>query len=68
MLGNVNRSIDGIYHVIDAKHVSRYLGAFSCRFDRRYQLANLAPASSTPRQTLDRCRTARLLTLHESCM
>ena len=28
---------------IDAKHVPRYPGAFSYRFDRRYQLAELVP-------------------------
>ena len=43
MLGNVKRSIDGTYHAIDAKHVPRYLGAFSYRFNRRYQLADLVP-------------------------
>ena len=58
MLGNVKRSIDGTYHAIDAKHVPLYLGAFSYRFNRRYQLTDLVPASCMPRQILHRCRAA----------
>ena len=43
MLGNVKQSIDGTYHAIDAKHLSRCLAEFSYRFSRRCKLADLAP-------------------------
>ena len=67
MLGNLKRPIDGAYHAIDAKHVPRYLGAFSYRFDRRYQLADLVPclvhaSANTPPMP------CRLLELAESCV
>ena len=67
MLGNVKRSIDGTYHAIDAKHVPRYLAAFSYRFNRRYQLADLVPrlvyaSANTPPMP------CRLLKLDESCV
>ncbi len=41
MLGNVKRAIHGTYHAISAKHLPRYLGEFSYRFNRRYRLEEM---------------------------
>ena len=39
MIGNVKRSIHGTYHSISSKHLPRYLGEFSFRFNNRFQMA-----------------------------
>lgn len=41
MLGNVKNALHGTYHAIAAKHLPRYLAAFTYRFNRRYDLAGM---------------------------
>jgi transposase-like protein len=42
VLGNLKTSLGGAYHSFDfAKYASRYLAAFTYRFNRRFQLATL---------------------------
>ncbi|HHH52452.1 MAG TPA: IS1595 family transposase [Bacteroidetes bacterium] len=41
MIGNVKRSIHGTYHSISSKHLPRYLGEFSFRFNNRFQMASM---------------------------
>lgn len=43
VLGNVKRSLDGVCHRIDTKHLPRYLAEFSHSCNRRYELAALVP-------------------------
>ena len=43
MIGNVKRSINGTYHAIDHKHLSRYLAEFCYRFNRRFVLEDMVP-------------------------
>jgi hypothetical protein len=43
MIGNVKRSIDGTYHAINHKHLSRYLAEFCYRLDRRFVLEDMLP-------------------------
>ncbi len=38
MLGNVKNSLRGTYHAVHSRHLGRYLGAFSWRFNRRFEL------------------------------
>jgi hypothetical protein len=38
MIGNVKRSINGVYHAINHKHLPRYLAEFCYRFNRRFVL------------------------------
>ncbi len=42
-IGNVKRSINGAYHVINVKHLPRYLAEFCYRFNRRLKLENMLP-------------------------
>ena len=42
-LGNIKAAIVGTYRAIDQKHVSRCLGAFEYRFNRRYDLGAMMP-------------------------
>ena len=55
VLGNLKTSLRGTYHAFRfSKYAARYLGAFACRFNRRFDLATL------PQLLLDaavRCRT-----------
>ena len=38
MLGNVKNALHGTYHAVRSMHLGRYLGAFSYRFNRRFEL------------------------------
>ena len=41
ILGNIKRSLHGTYHHVSSKHLPRYLGEFSYRFNRRFSLREL---------------------------
>ena len=41
MLGNVKKVLHGTYHAVREKHLGRYLGAFSYRFNRRFELGSM---------------------------
>ena len=41
MLGNVKNSLRGTYHAVRSRHLGRYLGAFSWRFNRRFELERM---------------------------
>jgi hypothetical protein len=42
VLGNLKTSLAGSYHAVDfGKYAARYLAAFACRFNRRFDLATL---------------------------
>ena len=43
LLGNVQRAIDETGHACKARYAGRYLSEFAYRFNRRYELADLAP-------------------------
>ena len=55
MLGNVKKALHAAYHAVRKKHVGRYLGAFSYRFNRRLVLGEMIE-----RQAYVACRTAPL--------
>ena len=55
MLGNVKKALHGTYHAVGKKHVGRYLGAFSYRFNRRFVLGDMIG-----RLAYVACRTAPL--------
>lgn len=42
-IGNVNRSMNGVYHAINPKHLPRYLAEFCYRFNRRFKLEEMLP-------------------------
>ena len=66
VLGNVKNAMKGTYHPASAKHLSRYLGEFCYRFNRRFDLAAMLP-----RLARGAVRTPpmphRLLVLAEPC-
>ena len=43
MIGNVKNAITGTYHVINSKHLPRYLTEFCYRHNRRFQLEAMVP-------------------------
>jgi len=43
LLGEVKRTIDGAHHNSEARNAGRYLAESAYRFNRRYELADLAP-------------------------
>jgi transposase-like protein len=55
MLGNVKNALHGTYHAVRKKHLGRYLGAFSYRFNRRFELGGMIE-----RLAYVACRTAPL--------
>jgi transposase-like protein len=55
MLGNVKTALHGTYHALGGRHVGRYLGAFSYRFNRRFELDRMIE-----RLAYVACRTAPL--------
>jgi transposase-like protein len=55
MLGNVKNALHGTYHAVRGKHLGRYLGAFSYRFNRRFALDQMVD-----RLAYVACRTAPL--------
>lgn len=55
MLGNVKNALHGTYHAVRKKHLGRYLGAFSYRFNRRFELGSMIE-----RLAYVACRTAPL--------
>jgi len=55
MLGNVKNALHGTYHAVRGKHLGRYLGAFSYRFNRRFELGSMIE-----RLAYVACRTAPL--------
>jgi ISXO2-like transposase domain len=54
-LGNIKAAIVGTYRAVDEKHVPRYLAEFEYRFNRRYDLAKMIPASRSSPQQPPRC-------------
>ena len=65
MIGNVKKSINGAYYVINHKHLSRYLAEFCNRFNRRLALENMLPrfcyvAARTPSMPMRLLRLAEL--------
>jgi len=44
IIGNVKNAIRGTYHGVSQKHLSRYLGEFSFRFNHRFRLELMVPA------------------------
>lgn len=44
IIGNVKNAIRGTYHGVSKKHLSRYLGEFSFRFNHRFRLELMVPA------------------------
>lgn len=55
MLGNVKNALHGTYHAVRSKHLGRFLGAFSYRFNRRFELDRMVE-----RFAYIACRTAPL--------
>jgi len=55
MLGNVKKALHGTCHAVREKHIGRYLGAFSYRFNRRFVLGSMIE-----RLAYVACRTAPL--------
>jgi hypothetical protein len=51
MLGNVKNALRGIYHAVHSRHLGRYLGAFSWRFNRRFELDRMVCMGSVPYTT-----------------
>ena len=43
ILGNIKRSLHGIYHHVSSKHLARYLAEFSYWFNRRFLLPEMFP-------------------------
>ena len=55
MLGNVKKALHGTYHAVMGKHLGRYLGAFTYRFNRSFELGSMVERlANVP------CRTAPL--------
>ena len=54
-LGNIKAAITGTYRAINSKHVPRYLAEFEYRFNRRYDLAAMIPASLGPPSEPHQC-------------
>ena len=44
VIGNVKNAIRGTYNGVSQKHLSRYLGEFSFRFNNRFRLELMVPA------------------------
>ena len=55
LLGNVKTVLHGTYHAVRGKHLGRYLGTFSYRFNRRFELDRMVE-----RLAYAACRTAPL--------
>jgi hypothetical protein len=55
LLGNVKTALHGTYHAVRSQHLGRYLGAFSYRFNRRFELDQMIE-----RLAYVACRTAPL--------
>ncbi len=43
LIGNIKNAITGTYHVINPKHLPRYLAEFCYRHNRRFQLEEMIP-------------------------
>ena len=48
-LGNIKAALVGTYRAVQEKHVPRYLAEFEYRFNRRYDLETMIPASHSLR-------------------
>ena len=46
-LGNIKSAITGTYRKLGPDHAERYLASFAWRYNRRYHLKTMIPASST---------------------
>jgi hypothetical protein len=57
-LGSIKSAVTGTYRTIRDKHVPRYLAEFEYRFNRRYDLAAMMPASAMSQSEPRQCHTA----------